>query len=175
MWKRASRPVWFLDIDGALAPFDHRQPGLTGVQVGGWMGPMLTQPDVVGRIAGLHRARLVKVRWLTAWTDEAATRYAPAVGLPHFRVHREPEGAAVDGWWKEGVVRQFAERYPRRRFIWTDDQISEHSPAAVSGYGDRALFMPVDPAVGLTVGDVDAVEAFLKARAASGRGFSRGR
>lgn len=159
--SRSAPPVCFLDIDGVLAPFDRRQPGLEPVRVGGYYGTLLVSPSIIARIRDLHRARVIEVRWLTSWEDDANTCLAPLVGLDTYPVHHEPDGPMGERYWKETVVRDHAQS--GQRFVWIDDEMTFYnSHVTVSAdHGEQGLVIAPDSLTGLTHAQVDMIERFL--------------
>lgn len=153
-------PVLFLDIDGVLAPFDHRQPDMTPAHVGGWQGTVLYSPSIVARIRDLHNAGLVEVRWLTSWDEDAPQLFAPATGLGDYVGYNEPSTGT--GYWKEHIVRTFAAT--GRRFIWLDDEMVDHptSRELAAETDGQGLCIAPDPRIGLTPAHMDTVERFAR-------------
>lgn len=165
VFRRRRPPVLFLDIDGVLAPFEHRQPEMVPISVGGWQGTVLVSPPVLDKIRVMHETGLIEVRWLTSWDEDAPDLFAPATGLGAYTGYPEPSTGA--GYWKENVVRTHAAS--GRPFIWVDDEMADYPSCdqfaiEVAGHG---LFVAPDPRTGLAMSDLDAIETF--ARAASVR------
>lgn len=179
-----SKPILFLDVDGPLNPYDAKatqrpegyltkrvistweKPG--GVRVSSWAekgmrvwlnpahGPML--------LALADRFELV---WATAWVHDANKLIAPAVGLPELPVvdlsHLECDFSSKH-IPKLATVARYAGNRP---FAWFDDEF--RVPADIDWAAERTktlaptLFMPINPAVGIMQGDIDAVSAWLEA------------
>lgn len=180
----ATAPVWFLDVDGVIAPLGNPAPGpeYATLRAGGWVGTVPYRPDLLARISELHRSGLVEVRWLTTWEDEANRIWVPLTGFGPFRTHTTDDAPAPEieaGWWKAQVVHAFLETTDRD-VVWTDDEIDERYDPAGLGYDDAsanpAAVHPgrvhtVSPAtaVGLTAAHLDGIAAFLHARSTTQR------
>lgn len=121
------RPVTFLDVDGTIATLvdpanDYSDPRVhwviepaTGVR---------HNRAVVRWIHELHA--FAEVRWLTAWTDRAATELAPALGLPDFPAIPFGEHRFRELDWKHSaVLAQFLDE-PDRPVLWVDDELGFH-------------------------------------------------
>lgn len=163
LFVRRRPPVLFLDIDGVLAPFDHRQPEMVPVYVGGWQGTVLVSPPLLDRIRILHESGLVEVRWLTSWDDDAPNLFEPATGLGSYTGYPEPSTGL--GYWKEHVVRTHADT--GQAFIWVDDEMADHPTCRrfAADTAGQGLFITPDPRVGLTLADLDAIETFARNQA----------
>jgi hypothetical protein len=172
------RPVLFLDVDGPLNPYaakpTRRPPGYVThrMRPASWIA---SQPH--GRPRPTRYTRPLRVWlnpahgpallalpaelvWATTWQHEANEWIAPAIGLPELPVVEWPPQSdhkqSPDGlFWKTRPLIDYAAGRP---FAWVDDQLTaadwrwcaEHHPAPT-------LLLPIDPARGLTDGDVAAL------------------
>lgn len=171
----ASRPLLLLDVDGPLNPFagtnkprqraGYRRypmrpdgwdgPGPLPVWLHAAHGPMLT---------GLASRAGLDLVWATTWQDQANTLIAPRIGLPRLPIIEFDDTS--DGWvssWKFGPVDAYAAGRP---LAWFDDDFDLHAEA-MAAFLDRRAGVPtllhrVDPACGLTVGDIDAVATWAR-------------
>ncbi len=106
--------------------------------------------------------------WVTTWEYHAGTYIAPLCGLPAgLTVLTSPGGtAAWDGLWKFDAVRRAVRDNPRP-FIWVDDDLDAFARGSDSARRWAAdlpienLLLSPDPRAGLTVGHLEAMEAFL--------------
>ena len=149
--------------------------------------PIRWSPQVVAEVRRLHESGVVEVAWLTTWGDEANDSLGDILGLPQLRVagtrprpgelpasplpagaatHAAATGAAgadheTGRWWKLDVVRTQLAAEPKRRLVWTDDDLV-WEPDVVRGlraFADCLLIAP-DPTVGLTLDDLAAIERY---------------
>ena len=118
---------------------------------------------MVARLNAL--SRLADFRWLTTWVGEAATQFAPAVGLSHFpalwhseaRERLNKDCYSLD-WWKLQLVEEHAQDRP---FVWVDDDISKPIRSHVkSRYSDTLLITPY-PNNGLMDEELDRIEQWV--------------
>ena len=119
-----ARPVAFLDVDGTIATLvdpvnDYSDPRVS------WATDTATgvryNPAVIGWIHELHT--LCEVRWLTAWTQRAATELAPALGLPVFPAVPFQEHRFAELDWKHSAILAQLLDEPARPVLWVDDEI----------------------------------------------------
>jgi hypothetical protein len=149
--------------------------------------PIRWSRSVVAEIRRLHETGIVELAWLTTWGEEANDSLRELLDLPELAVagtrprpgelpaeplpsaagtHADATGAAAADhetgrWWKLDVVRAQIASEPKRRLVWTDDDLV-WEPEVVRGlraFADCLLIAP-DPAVGLTLADVAAVERY---------------
>ena len=173
-----TRPLLLLDVDGPLNPYarkGHERNKLPlpyktlRLRPAGWElarkplrvwvseahGPMLLD------FAAEHD---VELAWATTWMHDANTMIGPEIGLPllpvvDFGTHP----GAVRGW-KYPAVLAFAQGRP---VAWLDDdfRVAAHRRAQDEFLASRApaatLLHHVDPRVGVTAADLDAVAAWL--------------
>lgn len=96
--------------------------------------------------------------WATTWGDEANRLIGPIIGLP-----RLPVVGMSRTSWKYGPVAEFAAGRP---LAWLDDDfdVAAWTPVRDRFLRDRGevptLLHRVDPAVGITAADLDAVAAW---------------
>lgn len=157
-------PLWLLDVDGvvnAIHPELHPWPDMTCFRARGFT--IRFSPTLLGRIAALHHAGRVEVRWLTTWWDTANVHLAATFGLPQLLVaNTEAEFHARHQWWKLPVAQRLAAE-TGRRLVWTDDDL-RHVPDAAewaAGQGDRVLLVCPDAYLGLTPEDLRGIESWL--------------
>ena len=169
---------FFIDVDGVLnavgeAPLgDHRLV----VQVENPEGVFAIRydPRVVDRLNAVTRAGLVQLIWLTTWSRAARDSLAPAIGLdPGGRVLAAPGDPGLARhpydfhrpWWKLALLLGVIEDDPDRPIVWVDDDLDDATKARFPGlHPGRSLLLTPDPGVGLTLEDLDRVEAFCTAR-----------
>jgi hypothetical protein len=170
-------PTVFLDVDGVLNAF---QLDVEHATFDDFTDHAITIDDQHGfgrrfdvclsRTMGERIASLpAVVVWVTTWEHHADTYIAPLCGLPAgLRVLTSP--GDVDTWhgtWKLDAVRRAVSDDPRP-FVWVDDDLD------LFGSGPRSarrwaadlpienLLLSPDPRAGLTLGDLEAIEAFLE-------------
>ena len=163
--KLVSTPVWFLDIDGVLAPFCGNDSFASFPTA--WHGTVAYDPTIIRRIVAMVDYGLVTVEWLTSWDHDADSVFASSTGMPRFTVHAESEarrggGASDSAWWKI----QVATRSAGRKVVWTDDELGlrQHHQIPVTGEQgcpDHQLRLAPDSRYGLTHAHLDQIETFL--------------
>ena len=163
---RRTRPVWFLDIDGTIAPL---RSGVTAADAdsGEWrlLHPeqegdraVLFRPTVVDRIMTLQKRSLIEVRWLTTWEPEAIAEWAK-VGLGPFRPAR-PVQQRRRRSWTSNVIETWLKVNPDRRAIWTDATLTT---SRLRGFDrSRLLAVSPNPATGLTDRQLDRIERWIQ-------------
>jgi len=175
------RPVVALDVDGVMRIPEPRRGEVEAMRVDVTMSrdayPRLFHRaprwDSDGTSTGTHFfsatgvewvrslvARGVDARWCTTWQDYANTYFAPRLGLPSLPVITgDPlprHDTSVD--WK---IRNIAATTRGRPVLWVDDQPCDdglrysHTPRALTEVRG------IDPTVGISAGDVKAMDAWL--------------
>jgi hypothetical protein len=101
--------------------------------------------------------------WATTWEQEANDYIAPVLGLPELPViawtekHSERDGGI---YWKTPEIVAWAEG---RAFAWIDDEITDADRDWVRAHHTGpALLRHIDPAIGLTGGDFEALAAWAE-------------
>lgn len=169
---------FFIDVDGVLNAVGEVPQGdrrlVVQVENSEGLFAIRYDPRVVDRLNALTRDGLVQLIWLTTWARAARDSLAPAIGLdPGGRVLADL--AAPDlarhpydphrPWWKLALLLGVIEDDPDRPVVWVDDDLDvatkERFPDLHPG---RSLLVTPDPGVGLTLEDLDRVEAFCTAR-----------
>lgn len=161
------RPVAFLDVDGTIATLVDKASDFSDPRVSWTEDPATGErynPDVVGWVHEL--SALAEVRWLTAWTESARTKLAPALGLPdfpavQFRDHRHKD---LD-WKHSAIVAQLTDE-PRRPVLWVDDEIhyrDTYSQLMVLALAKGVPFFAVQPTLsdGITEAHMLRIREFL--------------
>ncbi|MEZ0108809.1 hypothetical protein ABH920_002810 [Catenulispora sp. EB89] len=102
--------------------------------------------------------------WATTWQHEANEYIGPVLGLPELPVIVWPEDRVepADGvYWKTPEIVAWADGRP---FAWIDDEITDADREWVSDWHDGpALLRRIDPAIGLTAEDFEALAAWAEA------------
>jgi len=166
--------VWlFIDVDGVLnavgeAPLDdHRL--VVQVENGLSVFPIRYDPRVVDRLNALTRDGLVQLIWLTTWARAARDSLAPAIGLdPGGRVLADPGDPELARhpydphrpWWKLALLLEAIEDDPDQPVAWCDDDLDEGTKGRFADlHPGPSLLITPDPGVGLTLEDLDRIEA----------------
>lgn len=173
------KPVWLLDIDDVINAGIGRNdrfpvniwPSRDWIDTKALSSRtfrIVAARPVLNFIRKVHEAGRVEIRWHTTWQHNARN-VATALDLPHFPVQDAPEFARVaeelrhDRWWKLPAAWRVV-RDEGRSLIWTDDHLTclrPHQVTSLSAAGDVLLIAP-DPGCGLTKGDLEDIELFLK-------------
>jgi hypothetical protein len=168
--------LWLLDVDGVLNVLA-RSPSEGAPPPAGWLQwrsgeavadgvpwPIRFAPSLAERVRRLHERGAVECRWLTTWGDDANEGLRRLLGLPAFDV--VPVPGETREWWKLAAARALLAREPRRRLVWTDDELGRHPEAVAWARGRRApsLLLSPRPEAGLTPRDLREVEWFCRPR-----------
>lgn len=162
-------PLWLLDVDGVLnAVCGTLPPGYKRRSINGY--DITWNPAIVTRMRQLHETGVVEIRWLTTWCHDAATKIAPALGLPLDCIvegaddHRNTDHKT---WWKSPAAKRLSDAEPDRALIWTDDDLTDaERNGEVDWLRDRTgptLAISPDWRCGLTPKLLARIEAFLAA------------
>lgn len=159
-----TRAVLLLDVDGVLSPFGKipaaRRAELTQASLTGYWSSFLYDRAVLDRLLALHTTGALELQWLTSWQEEARDTLAPKIGIPELHVHRDTYGG--NAWWKGIVARQLVAT--GRPVIWCDDDIDDARHELADFLNAEHLLAICPPiAVGLTLADVERIEAFARA------------
>lgn len=117
----------YLDVDGALSPFDpvQHQPGWQYRTVRAAGMHVEYSPNLVSALRNLP----AEIVWLTSWEDDAAISLAPMIGLPNYRVLHPSgghEGSEVEEhWWKLNAL----QNDDPTEFYWFDDELDTNFSA----------------------------------------------
>ena len=162
------RPLLLLDVDGPLNPYgakpERRPAGYATHRLTptGWIkllrvwlnpshGPMLME---FAERAGMELA------WATTWSADANTMIGPLIGLPELPVIMLKPGFYLE--WKWTAVAAFAAGRP---LAWLDDDFMawRHLRTGFDSArrGIPTLLHHVDPRIGITSADLDAVEEWV--------------
>lgn len=154
---------------------------------GGIRWPITFAPEVIDRLRAWHDSGDVEIQWLSTWGDDANGELRRLLGLPPLPVagtyeehgaagwrsshrvaaHADVAPAAPDPlsgrWWKYDVVRRTVERYPDRRVVWADDELTPWSAftAWVDTRPNLTAIGP-DPETGLSRRDLDRIAERLR-------------
>lgn len=165
--RRQLAPLLLLDIDGVINAVQHPpKPGYLMLDTNGG-GTIRYRPDVVQRLAGLHRTGAVDIHWLTSWFRSAHDHLEPALGLPCWPVEGRVDetGTGNIAWWKVGTARRLLAANPDRSLIWVDDDLDYTAEQDELGWlTNPALLISPSPYTGLTHEHLDQIEHFTQER-----------
>ena len=187
------RPLVLLDVDGVLNALAVDHPAWDDWQRGsakamGREWPIQWSATVAARVRGW--LQLADVQWLTTWGHYANDGLHALLGLPQLVVAGYPgdEGATdataaslagvtaaardelTGRWWKFDVVRRAVTAEPGRPLVWVDDDLAGQRDLQqwVRDAVPDCLLVTPGSRSGLTVDDLDAVDAFLRQPRRSG-------
>ena len=163
----------FLDVDGVLNAIGEPPPDdpRLVVQVENAQGVFTIRydPRVVDRLNAMARTGLVQLTWLTTWSWAARDALAPAIGLdPGSQVLADtgdPDLARhpydlTRPWWKLAVLLRVVEDDADQPVAWCDDDLDEGTKGRFADlHPGPSLLITPDPGVGLTLEDLDRIEA----------------
>jgi HAD domain in Swiss Army Knife RNA repair proteins len=159
------RPTLLIDVDGVLSlfGFDFADPP-PGCPV--WVDGT---PHWISSEAGTHLARLARrfdCVWCTGWEDRAEDHLPRLLGLPggwpHLRFDQARDGRERRGHWKLAAIDAHAG--PAAPLAWIDDAHDEACARWAAARPGETLLVATNPAVGLTAGHVEQLEAWAAAR-----------
>lgn len=173
------KPLVLMDVDGVLAPLGARVPAGYEARDLGDLGVMaINVVDNTRRLAQL--ADVFDVVWCTARETDAVSVIGPLHGLADALEHvptgsiREPGLPIVvpanpaGGSWKLPKVQAWVSEHAAGRCVaWVDDDLGRDCErwAQQRACGIPTMLRRVDPRVGLSDVDVDALLTFAAGRA----------
>lgn len=164
------RVVLLPDVDGVLAPTGGPDEPLDVTWHDLEPGATWFYTETIDRFRALTSGPLVDTRWLTTWHENAPNNLAPALGLGDWNHYDKRDAPPLEKfpyaeWWKERVVRTVLAT--GARVVWVDDQISWRTEADLLElrFRDQLLLVEPDEHRGLTVADIDGIEAWIRAGA----------
>jgi len=161
------RPTLLIDVDGVLSlfGFDFADPP-QGFPVFIDGTPHWLSADAGARLARLAGA--FDCVWCTGWEDRAEDHLPRLLGLPggwpHLSFGRPATTAGPRGHWKLDAIDAYAG--PDAPIAWVDDAHDETCARWAAERPGETLLIATNPAVGLTAGHVDELEAWAAAMAA---------
>jgi hypothetical protein len=160
----------YLDVDGVICPFGTEGRTAWGTpwrRADAGLLPVAFAAELVEGLNSLAAMPELRCVWLTSWEDLAPQYLCPAIGLDGSRwpfLTTEGSGSGA-GWWKLRAIQADVEETGPAAVAWADDQLAFEAEAqAWAGVmGRRLLTLSPNPRRGIAPGELDAVEAFLKA------------
>ncbi|MFF0448668.1 HAD domain-containing protein [Streptomyces sp. NPDC004609] len=166
------KPLLLIDVDGPLNPYgarpERRPQGCVTYRMrpAGWTDrrPLRVWLNPAHGRELLALADRYELVWATTWEAEANIWIGPPLGLPELPYIAWPavRGAAPRGtFWKTRHILRYAAGRP---FAWVDDEIAEPDREFVDReHLSAALLLRVDPRIGLTRPDFDALAEWAAA------------
>jgi HAD domain in Swiss Army Knife RNA repair proteins len=147
----AVKALLLLDIDGVLNPFaaDEVPAGYAEVCLFPGEGPVLVNPVHGEWVREL--ASVFDVVWASGWGRDANAYLAPLLRLPPLGFVPMPVPPFVPEA-KTAVVADFVADRP---VVWIDDEVTDLARSWAAARREATLLVAVDPAVGLTRGQVE--------------------
>jgi hypothetical protein len=154
------RKVWFMDVDGVMAPFskggafrDWRRSPHPVYEL--WLSP--TQAETIRAVLDETGTELI---WVTTWADEVAEYVESFLGWPNHRFAPLPHPDVAGGdhgpsgrWWKLDAVEGFLTELEPERCVWSDDDHHRHHRAVqtcLAGFETSVLVQRPKSYVGLS-------------------------
>ena len=155
-----TRRVWFMDVDGVMAPFGKGGAFTDWVRSAHEQYELWLSPTQAGLIQDILRRTGTELVWVTTWADDVAEYVERFLGWPahRFAPLPHPDVAGADTgpsgrWWKLEAVEGLLEEMQPDRFVWSDDDHPEHRAAVtrtLSQIGASGLVQAPKPTVGLS-------------------------
>lgn len=116
-------------------------------------------PVVVEKLNLWFDSGLAEIRWLTTWDKYAQDNLAPALGLRHFELARDP----VENIDKDVAADRTVLAEPGRPIVWIDDDVSYYVRRIRSNWmaKNTTLIVQPDTRIGLTPEQLATIESFL--------------
>jgi hypothetical protein len=157
--QERGKPVLFVDVDGVISLWgfnSNDRPRGTFHNVDGVVH--FLSADAGNHLLGLRdRFELV---WCTGWEEKADDHLPHALGLPRGLPFLSFAGnpGRGHGHWKLGAIEAYAGR--RRALAWIDDAHDDACHAWAAARGAPTLLVATTPAIGLSTGHVDVLNAW---------------
>lgn len=116
-------------------------------------------PAVVDKLNHWSESGMAEIRWLTMWDESAPEFLAPALGIRHFELARNP----LDGIEKNEAADRAALAEPGRPIVWIDDEVGDYARYVKSPWISKDSTLIINPKLeeGLTPQHLENIEAFL--------------
>jgi HAD domain in Swiss Army Knife RNA repair proteins len=154
--------VLFVDVDGVLSVFGFPQDGPPP----GRMYSVDGMPHCLVDGCGERLTRLAdsyELVWATGWEERANEHLLHLLGLPArlpvVSFDHQPEWGSAH--WKLSAIERYAQDRPA---AWIDDSFNEACRFWAAQRAAPTLLVHTDPAVGITDGHVDELEAWARPR-----------
>jgi hypothetical protein len=152
--------LWFMDIDGVMAPFGKGGAYRDWIRSPHDRYELWLSPAQAGRIRNILVETRTELIWVSTWAHEAAEYIERVLGwskhrfaaLPHPDIKggdRGPSGR----WWKLEAVEAFLAELEPDRFVWSDDDHARHRTAvarSLARFDASPLIQCPKPHVGLS-------------------------
>ena len=154
------KPLLVLDVDGPLNPY-LADPVPDGYEVHDLLGyRVLLNPSMGPELTAFADLHGMELAWATTWEHDANRYIGPLIGLPELPVI---EWGLNAKFWKFNGVLEYAGDRP---LAWLDDDF-RHFPHEEDWFRRERDWVPtllheVDPAVGITDLDLEAIEEWVK-------------
>lgn len=109
-----------------------------------------------------YRSHMV---WMSTWFEETVC-YGRVMGMPDFPAINA-DGLDIEPsapWWKLQRVMELIKRFPNRRILWIDDEISKNPEVRAwqnAGNGINVTLLEPNDLTGLEPADLEMIERFL--------------
>jgi hypothetical protein len=154
------RSIWFMDVDGVMAPFSRGGAFRDWVRSPHERYQLWLSPTQAASIREVLTATGTDLIWVTTWAEHAAEYVERFLGWPTHRFAPLPLPGLKGGdpgptgrWWKLDAVEHFLHEQRPERMVWSDDDLDRHRSSVVGSlatYRARPLLQSPNPHIGLT-------------------------
>ena len=147
-------PLLLLDVDGVVCPLG--ETAVDQVPIAGTHRSLSHHRSLPAWLAEL--AQVFELIWATTWEHDANAILAPALGLPDLPVIAF--AGTVVGLGETVMLPPIRRFVGDRAFAWVDDRLGIDAIAWAAHRPSPTFLRDIDPAMGLTRHDIDALLEF---------------
>jgi hypothetical protein len=154
------RSIWFMDVDGVMAPFGKGGAFRDWIRSPHERYELWLSPTQAAMIRDILTETGTELIWVTTWADQTAEYVERFLGWPTHRFAPLPRPDVTGGalgptgrWWKLDAVERFLDELQPERIVWSDDDLDQHRvivDRSLAAYRAHPLLQSPKPYIGLS-------------------------